>query len=258
MKGRRFANRPAPPSPPRVIYGTHVVSEWIRCKPEAVRTLLIAKGSDASPAVRALLPLAATAAIPVEIVAAEQLTELCRTERHQGIVARCHAFPYLTLDTVLRDAPPLLLLIDHLQDPRNFGAILRTAEAVGVGAVILPRDGTVPITAAVEIAAAGAGAHVKICRVTNLVRAIDSLKRSNYWVAGLDARQGRSIFDAELPKPLALVIGGETGIRRLVAANCDLWLSIPMFGGGESLNASVAAAVALYEVRRRWLVDVGS
>jgi 23S rRNA (guanosine2251-2'-O)-methyltransferase len=198
--------------------------------------------------------LAVAAGIPVRSCSAETLAKLANTTRHQGVVAECAPFPYVTLDSVLALQPQLVVLADQLQDPHNLGALLRTAEAAGVGAVVVPKDGSVPVTATVESAAAGAAALMPVCRVTNVGRTLATLKEAGYWTVGLVPREGRDLFEFDPPQRVVMVLGGETGIRPLVIRQCDFLVSIPMFGKIESLNASVAAAVVLYELRRRWRV----
>jgi len=223
----------------------------VRFRPELVRTIFIGSDTASSARVRPICEAARNTGIAVESVAGNRLTELCGTPRHHGIVAHCEPFPYASIDSILAVKPALLLVVDQLQDPQNLGAILRTAEAAGVGGVILPRDSTVSVTPAAEAAAVGAAATVPVCQVTNLARSLAFLRDQHYWVAGLSAQARDSIFAVQIPMPLVVVVGGEVGMRRLVAASCDIIFSIPMCGVVESLNASVAASVALYEVHRR-------
>ncbi len=145
-----------------------------------------------------------------------------------------------------------MVIADRIQDPHNLGALIRTAEAVAVGAVVIPLDGSVAVTAAVEMAAAGATALVPVCRVVNVARSLRLLRKQGYWIVGLVARSGADLYHLDVPERVAMVVGGEAGMRPLVRAQCDFLVSIPMLGKIESLNASVAAAIALYELRRRW------
>ena len=181
------------------------------------------------------------------------LTALAGTGRHHGVVAATQPFPYADFRQAISTAPRLLVVADQLQDPHNLGALLRTAEAVGAGAVILPKDGAVPVTSTVEAAAAGAAALVPVCRVTNTVRTLRALKEGGYWSVGLVPKGGLSLYKADLPERLAVVVGGEAGMRPLVECECDFTVSIPMQGHVGSLNASVAAAVVLFELLRRWI-----
>jgi len=198
-----------------------------------------------------LLRTASAAGVAVQVSGEPQLTSLAGTNRHHGVVAVVRPFPYVDLDQVISRRHQLLVLADQIQDPHNLGALIRTAEAVGAGAVILPKDGAVPITATVEAAAAGAAALEPVCRVTNIARTLLALKRCGYWSMALIPSGGSDLYLAELPQPAVVVVGGEAGLRPLVAAHCDVAVSIPMRGKVESLNASIAAAVALYELFRR-------
>ena len=251
MKGRRFANKTSAISDERWLYGVHPVTALLQARPLCVRWVAHLEGGHQSPRVREALHLAEKAGIRSESVAARLLEELTGTHRHQGLAARCDPFPYASFDDIIALQTPLVLVIDQLQDPQNLGAILRSCDAAGARAVILPKDGTVGITPLVEAAAAGAAAFVQVCRVTNLVRSIELLKQRDYWVAGLAVGAAGNLFETEMPGRIALVLGGESGLRRLVLESCDLRFSIPMYGAVESLNASVAAAITLFELRRR-------
>ena len=200
----------------------------------------------------ALLRIASAAGIALQASDEQRLTSLAGTSRHQGVVAIARPFPYVELDQVISRKRQLLVVADRIQDPHNLGALIRTAEAVGAGAVILPKDGAVPMTATVEAAAAGAAALEPVCRVTNVARTLTALKQSGYWSMALVPSGGLDLYQADLPKPVVVVVGGEAGMRPLVAKQCDVTISVPMRGKVESLNASVAAAVTLYELLRRW------
>jgi 23S rRNA (guanosine2251-2'-O)-methyltransferase len=198
-----------------------------------------------------LIELAVKAGVRHEACNDDTLTRMAGTPRHQGIVATAEPFPYADIERVIESQPALLVLADRIQDPHNLGAILRTAEAVGVGAVLIPKDGSVGVTATVEVAAAGAAALVPVGRITNAARALQQLKKVGYWTVGLIARSGIVLYQFDPPERVVVVVGGETGMRPLVAKHCDFGVSIPMRGKVESLNASVATAVVLYELARR-------
>ena len=174
---------------------------------------------------------------------------------HQGIVAWAKSFEYQDLDNLLlhvKGSPPLLLVLDHLEDPHNFGAILRTAEAAGVDGVIIPDKRSVEVTPIVSKVSAGASELVPIAKVTNIARCIEKLKEKGYWVFGLDPAEKQTIWEADLNLPCAVVIGNEgKGISRLVLNSCDFLLKLPMQGNITSLNVSVATAVFLYEILRQ-------
>jgi 23S rRNA (guanosine2251-2'-O)-methyltransferase len=188
----------------------------------------------------------------------ERLALLAGHSRHQGIAARVSAYPFATLDALDftprgEDSQPLfLLLLDSVVDPHNFGALVRTALCVGMDAVLIPKDRAVAPTPAVSRASAGALEHMAVIRVTNMVQTMEILKARGLWLAGMSAKGGTPLFSAELEGPLALLVGGEEkGLRPLVQRHCDLLLSIPQNGPLDSLNASVAGAVVMYEAFRQ-------
>src|SRR6516162_1527996 len=171
---------------------------------------------------------------------------------HQGAVAVAAPFRYANLESIAESRSPLVLVLDNVQDPRNLGALLRTARASGVGAVVLPRDRSVGVTSVVAVASAGTLFGLPIVRVPNLVRAMNSLKAFGFWLVGLVPSSPLSLFELDVPDRVALVVGSEgSGLRQLVQRTCDLEVAIPMAPGVESLNVSVAAGVALFELRRR-------
>lgn len=234
------------------IYGSHVVEAWVRHRPSRVRILL--RDQKVGTTTSGLVSAASRVGIRIEPATRDQLDSITRGARHQGVVARCAPFPYADLADLAVSASKLLLLLDQINDPQNLGAIVRSAAAFGAAGVVIPRDGAAAVTAAVEYAAAGCTAIVPICRVPNLARLLEELKlpELGYWSVALDAGAQSGLQQLALPDRVALVIGGETGVRRLVRERCDFAASIPMKAGVESLNASVAAAIALYEVNRQW------
>jgi 23S rRNA (guanosine2251-2'-O)-methyltransferase len=203
---------------------------------------------------RRLLELAAKAKVTVRQVGRDTLDLYAPGLRHQGVLASVEAADVAgeeILD-VPASADRMLLVLDGVQDPHNLGACLRTAEAVGVSAVIIPRDRAVGLTPAVRKAAAGSAERVPVVAVTNLARTLAKLKELGYWITGLAGEAEESIYDVDLTGPLVLVMGGEAeGLRRLTADTCDRLARIPMVGRIESLNVSVAAAVCLYEAFRQ-------
>jgi 23S rRNA (guanosine2251-2'-O)-methyltransferase len=212
--------------------------------------------SDKTGAIEQILALASTAGVSVVQRQRHELDRLA--PNHQGVILEVDPYHYFLLDEILEffarsDASPLMLLLDLLQDPQNVGSLLRTAEAVAVQGVVIPRRRAVAITPAVVSASAGAVEHLRVAQVTNLARTIETLKRHDLWVAGLEASPDAQRYDqADLRGPLALVVGSEgTGLRRLVREKCDFLVQLPMRGRVESLNASVAGSVALYEVDRQ-------
>lgn len=253
MKRPRVVNRAgARPVAERRIYGVHPVVEWLRARPAHVQAVYCER--RAVERIDDLARLARAGGVPLRVTEAEALVALVGHDRHQGVVAATAEFPYVDVEQVAATTPRLLLVADQVQDPQNLGALIRTAAAVDAAAVVIPRDGATAVTPAVEMAAAGGAALVRICRVTNTARTLEQLKRAGLWSAALIPRGGTDLYRFDPPARLVLVVGGEAGMRPLVARHCDLAVSIRMWGAVESLNVSVAAAVALYEVRRRWAV----
>lgn len=186
----------------------------------------------------------------------KKLDQLAGTDTHQGVIASVAAYAYAEVEDILAKAKekneaPFLLILDELEDPHNLGSILRTADAVGAHGVIIPKRRSVGLTATVAKASAGAIEYVPVARVTNIVRTIEELKEQGVWVAGTDASAKQDFREGDFTIPLALVIGSEgKGMSRLVRDNCDFLFRLPMVGQVTSLNASVAAALLMYEVYR--------
>lgn len=240
-----------------ILYGIHAVNEALAAARRKMIEIFVEPGRATARA-EALLAAAAAHGVPVKRLPAGQLTSLAGTAAHQGVAARVSAFAFQELDEVCAaapgpgQAPGLLLALDSLQDPHNLGAVLRTALCAGVEAVLVPKDRSAPPTPAVSRISAGALEHTGLVCVTNLVRSLEQLKARGLWVIGLDRDAPQGLFTADLTLPLVLVIGGESsGMRPLVKRTCDRLVSIPQQGPLDSLNASAAAAVALYEIRRQ-------
>jgi len=204
-----------------------------------------------------IIALARTRGIKIEEASRQQLEQLAGNDWHQGVVARVEAYPYVSVEDIIERAakraePPFIIILDGLEDPQNLGAIIRTAECAGVHGVIIPKDRAVDVTPAVVRASAGAVEHIPVARVSNLVNVIKDLKKQGMWVIGADMNGSKDHYSVDIPRPVAIVIGSEgKGIRRLVKENCDLLLRIPLRGRLNSLNASVAAALLIYEVLRQ-------
>jgi 23S rRNA (guanosine2251-2'-O)-methyltransferase len=179
------------------------------------------------------------------------LHRLTGSDAHQGVAALADPFEYADLAGILAQASAPILVLDQVQDPHNLGALIRTAAAVGMAAVVIPRHGAATVTPAVEKVAAGAINDVPICPAGNLRRCLLDLRELGCWNIALSPRAEQNLFSLDLPPRPVLVLGGETGLRPLVEETCDLHATIPLRGGVESLNASVAGAVAMYEVARR-------
>lgn len=237
------------------IGGRNPVLEALRSG-RTVDTLYLAAGTRES-GVRELLHLARQRGVVVQQVPRRKLDDLIGGARHQGVVARVSPYGYWELDDVLarldgRPTPPFLLLLDGIEDPHNLGAILRTGDAVGVDAVIIPKRRSVGLTPTVVKVSTGAVEYVPVVRVNNLVRCIETLQQHGIWVVGSDAAAEQLYTEVAYDGPIALVIGGEgKGLSRLVREKVDFLVRLPMVGHVNSLNASVAAAVLMYEVLRQ-------
>lgn len=186
-----------------------------------------------------------------------KLDGMSRTHAHQGVIALAAVREYVSVDDILADAaaknePPLIVVCDEISDPHNLGAIIRTAECAGAHGVVIPKRRSAGLTAVVAKTSAGAVAHVPVARVPNIPALLKDLKKQGVWVFGTAADGTTALYDADLKGPAAIVIGSEgEGMGRLVTENCDFTVSIPMFGKINSLNASAAAAVLLYEAVRQ-------
>ena len=239
-----------------LVYGLHAINAVLLRSPERMLELWLAQPRDDTRA-RELKQNAEIAGVHVHTVAADVLAKMAGDVNHQGAVAAVRPLkPWdeddlaEALQGLAEDA--LLLILDGVTDPHNLGACLRTAEACGVHAVILPKDRSAAVDGVVRKVAAGAAEFVPVASVTNLTRTLDSLKRGGIWVVGLDGEAAQSLYAADLKRPLAVVMGAEAaGMRRLTRERCDFVVRIPMIGQVESLNVSVAAGVALFEARRQ-------
>jgi len=240
---------------PEILFGIHPVHEALRAARRDIREILLATGKKS--ARRADIGrLARAAGIPVNQTAGEKIDVLAGGGRHQGVAARVGPLPLYGLPDVMAPADdrraPFLLLLDQVHDPHNLGAIIRTALCAGVDGIVCPRDRAAAPSPAVSRISAGAMEHMRIAPVTNLVTAINTLKTEGYWVAGLDAAGEQTLFETDLSGPLAVIIGGEAkGMRPLVKKQCDFLVSIPQASRLNSLNASVAGAVMMYEAFRQ-------
>lgn len=193
--------------------------------------------------------------VPIEECDRNRLDQLSGGVVHQGVVLEVDALPILDFGTWARGTFPeqaVVVILDGVEDPHNFGAIVRSAAACGASAVVFGKDRSAPLSSAAMKSAAGAMEYIDLVQATNLTRAIDDLKKAGFWVAGLDAAADKTIWEADLKGRVALVVGSEgKGIRRLVRENCDFHLRIPLSGPITSLNASVSAAIAIAECLRQ-------
>ena len=234
-----------------LIFGRNAVMELLKSG-HSVNKILIAQGSrDGS--IQKIFSLAKTAGVIVEFVNREKLDKLCGG-RHQGVAAFAAAADYSTVEEILelaekRNEQPFLILLDELEDPQNFGAILRTAEAVGVHGVIVPKRRSVRLNATVFKASAGAAEYVKVAPVTNVAQTLKNFRELGLKIVGSDVSAQKDFRQADLTGGIVLIIGNEgRGMRRLTREACDLLVKIPMVGKINSLNASAAGAVLMYEI----------
>ncbi len=242
----------------QVIYGWHPVSKLLERNPGNVTALLLAAGNDRR--ATGLLAVAEAAGIRVDRMPRRELDRLYPDVTHQGVIAVLRTAAQTLTDKQLPgfleglQAPAFLLVLDGVQDPHNLGACLRTADAAGVQAVIIPRDRSAGITPVVHKVACGAVQTVPVFTVTNLARTLRMLKEAGIWLYGASDQAPQDVYTTDLSGPLAMVLGGEgSGLRRLTAELCDYRVAIPMAGVVESLNVSVAAGVLLFEACRQRL-----
>jgi 23S rRNA (guanosine2251-2'-O)-methyltransferase len=240
------------------IFGRNVVLQALRAGTKIGR-IYLARGAKRTGMLGEALVEAKRANVPVIEIARDELDRMVRRGAlHQGIVAEAGEFQYADLDDILAavrasNEPAFLLLLDNVQYVKNFGALLRTAEAIGVHGVIIPEHRQAGVTAEVRKASAGAVDFLKIAQVTNLARTIDELKREGVWVIGIeDTPEARIYTKADYTLPIAFVVGSELeGLRRLTREKCDYIVRIPMWGQMPSLNVSVAGSIVLYEAKRQ-------
>ncbi|MFO8072115.1 MAG: 23S rRNA (guanosine(2251)-2'-O)-methyltransferase RlmB [Polyangia bacterium] len=239
----------------RVLAGPNAVSEALRASPGAISLVCLAAGLQPTTA-RRLGDLTRRVGIEIETVQRSFLDRLAKGLVHQGVVALSGDYPYAGVDDLLREAVklprPLLVLLDQVQDPRNLGAVIRSAHALGAAGMVLTRNRSAPVTAAAVRVSAGASELMRIARVTNLARLIERLDEEGYRVLGADAAAETPVHRAGWEGgPSALVLGNEQrGLRRLTRERCHALFSIPLETGFDSLNVSAAAAIALWEATR--------
>src|SRR5512143_4033433 len=238
------------------IWGRNAVYELLRANRREVYKLMIAEGVQERGHLADALQLAQQRSIPIQRVKRPALDRI--TDSHQGILAEVSAYPYVEIDDMLDLAhksgePPLILLLDVIQNPQNLGTLLRTAEAVGAHGVIIPQRRGVEVTQAVVNASSGASEHILVAQVVNLVAAITELKEHEIWITGLDnLPEARPLDQADLRGAIGLVVGNEgEGMRRLVRESCDFLVKLPMRGRVDSLNAAVAGSIVMYEILRQ-------
>ncbi|MBR5486248.1 MAG: 23S rRNA (guanosine(2251)-2'-O)-methyltransferase RlmB [Oscillospiraceae bacterium] len=234
-----------------IIAGKNAVTEALSGERE-IDSIYLLKGSNASAA--KIIALAKKAGIPIKETTAQKLDSMADGVTHQGVVATVAAHKFATVEEILQRADgehPFIIIADSIEDPHNLGAIIRTAEAAGAHGVIIPKRRGVSLTATVAKTSAGAIEHMPVARVSNLVATVKDLKKKGIWVYGADM-DGQTWCQTDMSGGVALVIGSEgEGISRLLKEECDFVLSLPMNGKINSLNASVAAGILMYEVARQ-------
>ncbi len=248
-------------APRELIYGLHAVTAVLQRDPARLLEIQVMEGARKQARLAQILDEARAAGIAVHNATRDTLDELVKTGAHQGIIAwQKPTRPYNEhdLDGLLTglSVPPLLLVLDGVQDPHNLGACLRTADAAGVHAVIAPRDRAVGLTPIVRKVASGAAESIPLIQVTNLARTLRELKDKGVWLVGADGEAEKDIYGAELRGPIAIAMGAEgQGLRRLTREHCDFLVRIPMAGSVASLNVSVAAGIFLFEALRQRRAD---
>ncbi len=238
----------------QVIFGVHPVTEAVRVRPADLDHVAILAGTP-NPRLAALLDLCRTAKVRVSHGSRDDLQRMTRTENHGGVAAFVREQKNLTLEDLLQGdsgRKRFLLLLDGVEDPHNLGALLRTADGAGADGVVLPERRSAPLSGTVAKASAGATEHVRVARVTNLVRTMEELKKRNIWMVGLDERGSVDYDGFDFTGDVALVLGREgAGLHDLTRRTCDFLLRVPMAGAVPSLNVSVAGAVVMFEAARQ-------
>ncbi|GAA0745768.1 23S rRNA (guanosine(2251)-2'-O)-methyltransferase RlmB [Clostridium oceanicum] len=235
-----------------IIEGRNAVKEAIKSK-KTIDQILIAKGQMVG-SINSLIALAKKNKIVIKEVDKKKLDRISETGSHQGIIAYTTPYKYYEVEDILnyakdRGEDPFIIILDELEDPHNFGSILRTAEVCGAHGVIIPKRRNVGVTPVVYKTSAGAVEHIRISKVTNINTTIDKLKEKGIWVYGADMHGENHCFDVDFSGPAALIIGSEgRGMAKLTQNKCDVLVRIPMVGKVTSLNASVAAGMLMYEV----------
>jgi 23S rRNA (guanosine2251-2'-O)-methyltransferase len=241
----------------RTVYGVNPVRELLRAGSAEVSELWLAEGRSRDGGLAEISRRAEQAGAKVRSAPRAKLDRLAGTDHHQGVVAVVSDYRYREVEDLLavarsRGEPALLVLLDGVEDPQNLGAIVRSAHALGAHGVVIPRDRSAAVTPAAAKASAGAVEHCPVARVTNLAQTLEELKGQGVWSVATAADASRELAELDLSGPVALVVGGEgRGVRPLVRRTCDLEGRVSMAGRVGSLNASAAAAVALYEAARQ-------
>ncbi len=236
-----------------IIYGINAVAEALKADAGRIERICIGRGQK-NPRIQEVIDLGRQSHVALSFEEKSWLDRKAEGGRHQGILCYVAEMATVGVEEILAQArtPGLVLLLDGVEDPHNLGAILRSAEVAGADGVFLPQRRSAGLSAAAVKASAGAASHLKVTKVANAAQLIEQLKKSGYWITGLDAGSNLPVWDADFSVPTALVLGGEgSGLQRLVKDRCDFLVSIPVRGKVSSHNVSVAAGIALYEVLRQ-------
>ena len=237
-----------------IVEGRNPIIEALKNN-RSIEKIMVNKASKEG-SIKKILAMAKEHKVIIQEVDRHKLDEMSESHAHQGVIAITSDYRYYDLDEILeipkeRGEDPFFIILDGITDPHNLGSIIRTADAVGAHAVIIPKRRSVQITPIVAKASAGAVEYLPVCKVTNIVNTIKTLKENGLWIAAVDM-DGQTFYQQNLGGPLGLVVGSEgEGISRLVKQNCDFTVSMPMSGNVTSLNASVAGGILLYEVYRQ-------
>ena len=255
-KNRDKSPMDTPELPEDMLAGRNAVMEALKGS-SRINRLMVADGSSEG-SIRELIAVAKEKGVPVQFLERSKLDSMAKGIRHQGVLAQVSPVEYVELEDILSKArekqeDPFIILLDELEDPHNLGAILRSADAAGAHGVLIPKRRSCPLSATVAKTSAGAVEHVPVARIGNIVQTIKALKEEGLWVAGADM-DGKNYYEADLTGPLLLVVGSVgQGLGRLVKEQCDFIVRIPMLGAINSLNASVAGSVLMFEVTKQRL-----
>ncbi len=236
-----------------LLHGINPVTEALKANPETIERICVERGQR-NPRIQEIVELARQHHVRISFEEKSWLDRKAQGERHQGVLCFAAEMTTYTVEEILEHtkSPGLLVVLDGIEDPHNLGAILRSAEAAGADGVFLPQHRSANLSATVVKASAGAASHIRLARGMNTSQVIELVKKSGFWVVGLDAASDRPIWKTDLTIPTALVLGNEgSGLHRLVKQKCDFLVSLPIRGNVGSYNVSVAAGMALYEVLRQ-------
>jgi len=257
---KQFVEEKEPQLREDIVEGRNAVIETLKSD-RTIEQILVAKG-DVSGSINMILAMAKEKKTVVKEVDRKKLDQMSLTGSHQGVIAQVTPFKYSEVEDILnyaaeRNERPFLIILDEIEDPHNFGSIVRTADACGVHGIIIPKRRNVGVTPVVFKTSAGACEHMKIAKVTNINVAIDKLKESGIWIYGADMHGSEYCYDADMRGAIAMVIGSEgRGIAKLTRDKCDVLVKIPMVGKISSLNASVAGGILMYEILRQKMKSV--